>query len=269
VINTTDTIFQNSLNEALPKYKRWKKIDTLTVDDKRDLLGTISSPYLLRQAARELGYMSDPEVVRAYNDATDGEANLRISRLLKDYEYQPTEKEVEDYFNANRENYIEKNPLLVHHIIFQDSSLAETIRDSILAGADFTEMAKRYYPGEPEIREVAYNLDYIGPKDMGSEFYQVADTMKIGSVSRPVKTRWGYHLIKLVSRKQDKTLEQVKPGIRQKLSDMRNAVVSAKYVGEWRNAAVIKINEKRLKEYQPPEKKVIRIDSTAAKQKGS
>ncbi len=111
----------------------------------------------------------------------------------------------------------------MYHILFQDSLLAEAVRDSIISGADFAEMAKRYYPGDPEIREVLYNLDYIGPDEMGHVFYGVADAMKVGEVSHAVKTNWGYHLIKLVNRKQDRTLAQVKPGIKQHLKDTSDA----------------------------------------------
>ncbi len=267
-VNATDTIFAKTVKESLPRYKRWKKLDTLTVADTKDMLSMMSTTYLLRSAARTLGYMEDPQVVKGMQELTDSEASLRMNHYLRNLDYDPSEEEVAAYFQAHADDYIEKRKLLIYHILFQDSLQAEAVRDTIITGTDFAEMAKRYYPGDPDIREVLYNLDYIGPDEMGPKFYGAADTMKVGDVSHPVKTDWGYHLIKLVNRKQDRTLAQVRPGIRQKLSDTRDAERTAKLVGQWRLGADIRINQKTLSAYQPVEKKVIPIEARASEQKG-
>jgi parvulin-like peptidyl-prolyl isomerase len=269
MVNSTDTIFGATARESLPRYMRWKKLDSLTVTDKKEMLEMLSTTYLLRSAARTLGYMNDPEVLSAIGDVTNVEANLRISHLVSDIEYDPTEVEIAAFFNAHIDDYIEKRPLQVHHILFQDSLFAAAIRDSVVAGADFTEMAKRYYPGDPDIREVLYNLDYIGPEEMGHNFYDVAETLQVGSISHPVKTNWGYHLIKLVNRKQDKTLAQVRPGVRQRLKDARNAEKTSRLIADWKKGATIVVHKQVIDKIQPEEKKVIRIDARASEQKGS
>ena len=171
--------------------------------------------------------------------------------MMRDTTYEPTDAEVEAYYDSHINDYKVERKLLVYHIIFEDSTLAEAVRDSILLGADFVEMAKRYYPGEPEIREVAYNLDYIGPRDMGEKFYSVADTLKVGDISHPVKTQWGYHLIKLVQRKEDRTLAQVKPGIKHTLKEQRDAETRQRLVDQWRAAADIVIDDKTLGKFDP------------------
>ena len=206
---------------------------------------------LLLHAVKELGYMENPEVVKANDDFVNREARQEVNSLLKDQEYEPTEEEVESYFDAHRKDYTVERKLLVYHIIFQDSLQAEAVRDSLLLGAKFEDMAKRYYPGEPEIREVAYNLDYIGPQDMGEVFYKAADALKVGEISHPVKTEWGYHLIKLVNRKEDKTLAQVKPGIKHTLKGQRDARTKLDLVEKWKSVANIEVNEKLLNKYKP------------------
>jgi len=276
-VNATDTVFGFIYKESIPKFMRWKKVDSLTVENKKEMLDMMSTTLLLRSAARSLGYMSNPEIVSAADDVVTNEANLRISQVLNDVEYNPTEEEVAAYFASHEDDYKEKRPLQVQHILFQDTLLsdtqdslrAEAVRDSIVAGADFMEMVKRYYPGESDIRQTLANLDYIGPDEMGREFYAVAETTQVGSVSHPVKTAYGYHLIKLVNKKQDRTLAQVRPGIRQKLRDARNASKTAALVAEWRKSAVIRVNEDVVKNFRPEEKKVIRIEARASEQKGS
>ncbi len=251
VVNSRDTLYYNRYAEALPRYMKFKQIEIATVEDKKDMLGFLATNLLLLNAARNSGLLEAPDVTEASYNYSYREAKRRVTNLLKDPEYQPSEEEIEAYYHANIDDYRYERPLLVHHIIFEDSSLAETVRDSILGGADFVEMARRYYPGEPEIREVAYNLDYIGPEDMGLAFYEVADELKVGQLSHPVKTNWGYHIIKLVSRKEDKTLKQVKPGIKHKLRQRRNAEVEGRYIGEWKSAAEIIIDEELLDKFQP------------------
>ena len=261
VANSRDTLFYSRYVEALPRYMKFKQIEAATVEDKKDMLGFLATNLLLLDAARVAGYLESPEVAEASYNYSYREAKRQVTSLFKDTEYQPSEEEIEAYFNANIDDYRYDRPLLVHHIIFEDSLLAVTVRDSILEGMDFVDMARRYYPGEPEIREVAYNLDYIGPEDMGSAFYRAADELSVGQISHPVKTNWGYHIIKLVSRKEDKTLKQVKPGIKHKLRQRRDAEVTARYLEEWKATAEIIINEMLMDKFQPSDQpKVIEIE---------
>lgn len=261
-VNSIDTLYFKVYSESLPKYMRWKQIDTVTVDDKRDMLTFLSNGLLLISAARSLGYYDDPEVADAYNDYNYREAKKRVVELLKDADYEASEEEINEYFYANIKDYTFERPLLVHHIIFEDPEFASVIRDSILAGADFVEMAKRYYPGEPEIREVAYNLDYIGPEDMGHDFYAAANALNVGELSEPVKTRWGYHIIKLMSKKEDRTVKQVRPGIKHKLKKTRNAAYKASILEDWKDAADIRINEELYNKMKAPDRKIINVEKS-------
>jgi len=271
LMNSVDTVHQRTINENLPRYMRWKHkaIDSLTVEDKKDMIDKLMPSFLLSSSARANGYFNHPEYVKACDEYTMAEAKLRYSGIVEDKEYQPSDSELAVYYNNNLNKYKIERKLHVHHIIFQDSALAVVIRDSILAGSDFVEIAKRYYPGEPEIREVAYNLDFIGPDDMGQAFYQAVDTLQKGQVSMPVKTGWGYHLVKLVNRKNDIALEQARPGIRQALKDARNSARKNAIIAEWKEGSDVVIFEKALKKYKPAEKKVIQVEPEFSKKAGS
>ncbi len=249
--NGTDTLFYDTYADALPRFKKWKRVDSLTVDDKMEMLDYLKTNLLLENAVRVEGYMEDPQVVKAEDDYVTREARQVVINITRDLEYEPTDEEVESYFDEHIDDYKVERKLMVYHIIFQDSVLAEAVRDSILLDADFVEMAKRYYPGEPEIREVAYNLDYIGPRDMGEIFYDAANALEIGEISHPVKTEWGYHLIKLMQRKEDKTIAQVKPGIKHTLKNLRDTEKKRKLFEEWKAIAQIEIDDKLLSKYDP------------------
>jgi peptidyl-prolyl cis-trans isomerase C len=256
IVNSTDTVYEDRLQKEFYKYLRHYGIaDTAwTIDTKKDMLKDISVTYLLRAAGKKLGYFEMPKAIEEYDDFTNREAELRTKNSLRDLEYSPSEDEIEQFFNANfEERYKEKKPLHIQHIIFKDSAEALVIRDSILAGADFKEMALKYYPGEPEIREVAYDLGYISEKELGPEFFDYVNTLKVGDVSLPFKTEWGYHIVKLVDRREDKKLDQVRPGIRKALIEAADAKVRNQYLSQRRLEVPIVIEEKALKKHKFPE----------------
>ena len=254
IVNDIDTVFEKKVQESFPKYRRFKQLTKWTIQDKKDMLKDISITYLLEAAGKVLGYYNDPKVLQESHDQTYKEAELRVKHLMRDLEYQPTEDEIEQYYNDHfDELYKEKKPLHVQHIIFADSATALAVRDSILAGADFKDMALRYYPGEPEIREVAYDLGYISDEELGKRFYDYANSLQDGEVSLPFKTEWGYHLIKLVNRREDKKLSQVKPGIRKALIDQTDAGVATRLLNQWRAEAQIAFDNKAINKYQFPE----------------
>jgi len=256
VVNGTDTVYENRVQKDFYKYLRHYGIaDTAwTADTKKDMLKDISVTYLLRAAGKKLGYFDMPKAKEAFNDYTNREAQLRTKNSLRDLKYTPGEEEIEQFFNEHfEERYKEKKPLHIQHIIFEDSAKALAIRDSILAGADFKEMALKYYPGEPEIREVAYDLGYISEKELGPEFFNYVNSMKVGDVSLPFKTEWGFHVVKLDDKREDKKLDQVRPGIRKALIEAADTKIRKQYLDQRRSEVPIIIEEKTLGKHKFPE----------------
>ena len=76
-----------------------------------------------------------------------------------------------------------------------------------MSGADFMQMAEKYYPGDPDIRQVAADLGWIGPNDMPGPFWKAALATREGEISHPVKTEFGYHLIKVTKKNFSDTFE--------------------------------------------------------------
>lgn len=79
---------------------------------------------------------------------------------------------------------------------------AMAVKKRIDAGADFTEMAKNYSEDPSVARNNGY-LGYIKGFMTVYPFEQVAFTTEVGKVSGPVLSRFGYHLIKVISRRPD------------------------------------------------------------------
>ncbi|MFQ6033082.1 MAG: peptidylprolyl isomerase, partial [Candidatus Zixiibacteriota bacterium] len=132
-----------------------------------------------------------------------------------------------------------------------DSLKAVEVLNQIRAGADFVELAKKYYPGEPEIREVAYDLGFITQDQMPQNFYEKALSLKVGEVGEPVRTDWGFHLIKVVDKKKEgKTFEDIIPEIEKDLRVKKIKEHQENWEKSLFDGAEIWIDEELLKEIQ-------------------
>jgi peptidyl-prolyl cis-trans isomerase C len=92
---------------------------------------------------------------------------------------------------------------------------AQELRKKIEAGAPFEQMARE----ESDDTTSGMNggdLGFFGHNQMVPAFEQAAFGMKPGELSQPVKTQFGYHLIK-VEGKESKTFEEMRPDIEKRL----------------------------------------------------
>ena len=249
VVNGVDTSYYGKLRQEMPKYMQVKNLEALTSEDKKDLLKTLSLTRLLEKVAEKRGYYQSPEVVEEAETIRKEKAKSLVRENLTDQDYVPTEEEIENYYNEHLDEYTVQRPLHVYHIIFTDSAFATVILDSIRDGADFVEMAKRYYPGEKEIREIAYDLDFISERELSREFFEAANKLEVKEVGGPVRTEWGYHIIKLMERKMGRSLDQMRTAIRQILKGDKDEEAKKSYVARLRGGAEVEINDWLVKRY--------------------
>ncbi|TET69422.1 MAG: hypothetical protein E3J45_01760, partial [Candidatus Zixiibacteriota bacterium] len=249
VVNGVDTSYYGKLRQEMPKYTQVKGLEELTSEDKKDLLKTLSLTRLLEKVAEKRGYYQSPEVVEEAETIRKEKAKSLVRENLTDQDYVPTEEEIENYYNEHLDEYTVQRPLHVYHIIFTDSAFATVILDSIRDGADFVEMAKRYYPGEKEIREIAYDLDFISERELSREFFEAANKLEVKELGGPVRTEWGYHIIKLMERKMGRSLDQMRTAIRQILKGDKDEEAKKSYVARLRGGAEVEINDWLVKRY--------------------
>lgn len=80
------------------------------------------------------------------------------------------------------------------HILVKDRALADRIYSELRHGADFGQLARRY--STCPSRSKGGDLGFFSEGQMVPEFEREAFRMSTGSVSRPVHTRFGWHIIK-------------------------------------------------------------------------
>jgi peptidyl-prolyl cis-trans isomerase C len=126
------------------------------------------------------------------------------------------------------------------HILVETEDQAKKIEADLKKGADFAELAKKESkdPGASD----GGDLGFFTKDQMVPEFSAAAFALEPGKISDPVKTQFGWHVIKVEEKRTRKApeFEQVKPQIETYL--VRKA--QADYVAKLRTAAKVERMDK-------------------------
>lgn len=97
-------------------------------------------------------------------------------------------------------NFEATEELRARHILVPDEDVAKAIKAEIDGGRDFAEVAieKSTGPSGPN----GGDLGYFGKGQMVPEFQDAAFALAVGGVSEPVKTQFGWHVIKVEDRRE-------------------------------------------------------------------
>ena len=150
------------------------------------------------------------------------------------------EARAREIYVVERQRFVTPEQVSATHILFdlkkhskdEALELARKTKARIVAGADFGQLAKEV-SDDPTASKNGGSIGYFAKSDMDPAFSTAAfDLAKVGDVSEPVLSAFGWHLIKLEGRRPEaqKSFDEVKASI---ISELR-----AKYIDEQRDAAV-------------------------------
>ncbi len=180
------------------------------------LLDQLIDRRVIVQAGRKQGLANDPAVQRQVTRATD----LAIQNALLTREIAPTltDEAIKARYDRDIAGKQGEEEVRARHILVPDEEQAKKIIADLKGGADFAELAKTLSkdPGAAS----GGDLGFFKKTDMLPEFADAAFGLKPGEITQaPVKTRFGWHVIKLEERRTapPPALEQVRDEIRQSL----------------------------------------------------
>lgn len=172
------------------KFKTEKEFKTALGDESLKELRTSIERTLLAQKAEELAITK----------------NIQI-----------TDTEVQAYFEKNKHTYKRPKQFKASHILVKVDPSSNSDERTILekkaaelakkakAGEDFYNLA--YYNSDDRSKYVGGDLGYFHEGQTVPEFEGAIKKMKIGEISGPVKSMFGWHIIKLVELNEAKQLE--------------------------------------------------------------
>lgn len=163
---------------------------------------------LLAQAATAAGLERRPAI--ALNLLNQQRAILADAYLREAVGARATPEAVEARY---RELYLDAEPsqeVRAGHILVETEEVASELKAQLDAGADFAALAAEH--GTDGTASQGGDLGWFAQSDMVPEFADAAFAMEPGTISAPVKTAFGWHLIRLDERRdrQPPALEEVR-----------------------------------------------------------
>ena len=136
--------------------------------------------------------------------------NFAMSKALESVK-PATEDEIKAFFEENKEHFVAGESVNASHILVDSEEKANEILNKINAGEISFEDAAREESSCPS-SENGGNLGEFTRGQMVREFDEAVFKMTVGEVAGPVKTQFGYHLIKLNAKNEEKpyAFEEIK-----------------------------------------------------------
>jgi parvulin-like peptidyl-prolyl isomerase len=156
------------------------------------------------------------------------------------------EKEVQEYYAAHPDEF-SGDTVHLRHILVQTEGEAREIQARLAKNESFEELAKKL-SRDTNSAPKGGDLGFLGREQMLPDFARAAFALKVNEVSDVVRTPFGFHLVKLVNRKQGQPLafEQVKAQLQRRLLDERQAQRFQTWVKELEGGAKITRDESLL-----------------------
>ncbi len=156
-----------------------------------------STPYTLEGYQGELSTMVNEIKTFGYNE-TKLRQVIRVNLL---------EKKLYDEVTADVKPVQEQ--VWARHILVQDEAVANQLYDELMAGKPWDEVASEIPandPNTPNAVNTAEDLGWFTQGTMDATFEAVAWNLKVGEISKPVKSSFGWHIIQVIGH-EDRPLD--------------------------------------------------------------
>jgi len=189
------------------KYPKQNDFSDVDLSIKKDLIEPLIAKKLRINAAYDLD-LDKEKLFRLKYEQYQMRlvGNLYFEKVIVDKVV--TQKMIEDYISRTateiKASHIligyEKSPRVVNRTLEEAEKIAIDVKKQLKEGKDFIGLAEKY-SDDPSAKKNKGGLGYFSWGRMVGPFQEAAWDMKIGEISDPVRTRFGYHIILLEDRR--------------------------------------------------------------------
>lgn len=199
------------------------------------LLDRVIDAKLLSAAGRKKNLQNDPDVKRRLGEIED--RLIQNAYLAKQVDPKITEAALKKRYQAFVETLKDNDEVRARHILVRTKKEAEAIIKALAGGADFAKLAAEKSTGPSGSK--GGDLGYFGRGDMVKEFVAAVFKLKKGETTKsPVKTQFGWHVIRVEDRRTKKP--PTFASMKDKLRDEMSQELVGKLVASLRKVAKIK-----------------------------
>lgn len=205
----TTVIRQSDMLEAISTFVPEEKAQQYFSDETR-LRDTLARMLIQRKLAEEAKrrVLTSRELANIDAATMRAQSQVQIEYLVSQRKAPNFEAAALEAYKANKRKYITPERVQVEHILIDNKSRsdeaalkrADEIRGQIDKGGVFSEIAKEY-SDDPSVSKNGGDLGLFAKGAMVKEFEDAAFGLtRVGEVSAPVRTPYGYHVIRLIKR---------------------------------------------------------------------
>jgi peptidyl-prolyl cis-trans isomerase C len=184
-----------------------------TPDGRKRLTEELIHQELLYLDAKDSELDQDPQFVKSLEKVKeDMLKQYAVNKLISELKIE--DQEVKDYYREHKEDFTKPVTIKASHILLDDGEKSQEIYKEIKSGSlSFETAAEKYTTCE------GVDLGHFTKGKMVPAFEDVAFKLTIDEVSPPVKTDFGYHIIKVYERKvgEGKAYYDIKDELKQQL----------------------------------------------------
>lgn len=241
--NITTADFKKEL-ENLPPYL---KPMADTPEGKKELLDTMVVRELILQQAKKDGLDKSPDVASKLEEL---KKRVVVEAFLKkkvEEQVQVSDAEMQKFYDENKDKFKTGDQARASHILVKTEKEAQDILAQLKAGKNFEELAKKSSIDSAAAK--GGDLGWFSKGSMVPEFEKAVFALKEGETSGIVKTKFGFHIIKLTGKRQAgvRSFAEVKDQIKAALLPNKQQEVFQKLKEDIKKSAKVAIKEDALK----------------------
>lgn len=201
---------------------------------RQQIIQQISSMILFAEDAKEQKLDETEEYNKLLENAKrDILAQLAVDKVVKAVEV--TDDEIKSFYDKNTDSFKKGETVSAKHILVDTEDKCNEIKATIESGDMSFEDAASEFSSCPS-KAKGGDLGEFGHGQMVAEFDQAAFDADINAVVGPVKTQFGYHLIKVYANNEASTspLEDVKDQIKGRLLQQKQSKAFTDKIAELR-----------------------------------
>lgn len=214
---------------------------------RREIVESAINTELVLQAAKRAGLEQDDDYKKALERFKRQYLTTRF--VQKSIESRVNGAALKDYYEKNKTNYDSAQIHALHILVASESDAASVLTQAKATKSDkeFSALAKKYSV-DPTAQDNGGDLGYFTRDRMLPEFAAAAFSMRKGEIKGPVRSFYGYHIIKVVDMKSGRL-----PGfeeVEQRVKEDLKANLAKDLIVQLRSKASVKFNEEAVNTFK-------------------
>lgn len=224
-------ITREMLDNIIATIPEENRVPFLTPDGRKKILDEVIGFMLLSEAARTQGIDKEPAVKTRLDYA-------QIEYLAREYFRRGvanappiSEEELKAFYDEHISEFKPPEEIKASHILVKTEAQANKILEQIKSGSDFAELAKKNSIDPTAEKggklELMDGRDWLPKGSFEKSFEHTLFKIPKGQVGGPVKTQFGWHILKVEDRREPETqaFVQVRSAIKNRLQEQKNSQI--------------------------------------------